>query len=52
MIDPSNPPSTPEPPAPEYEPGQVPDEAPPLDPTPNPPGDGTPYDGSAATTRY
>lgn len=46
MTDPENEPVSPEPPTPEYEPGRAPDEAPPLDPTPQPPGDGRPYDAA------
>jgi hypothetical protein len=47
MTDPENEPVSPEPPTPEYEPGRAPDEAPPLDPTPQPPGDGRPYDAAS-----
>ena len=47
MTDPEPPPTEPMPPSPEYEPGRTPEEAPPLDPTPTPPGEGRPYDTSA-----
>ena len=47
MTDPERPPAEPATPSPEYEPGRVPEEAPPLDPTPNPPDDGRPYDASS-----
>jgi hypothetical protein len=46
MTDPENPSPEPIAPSPEYEPGSTPDELPPLDPTPNPPDDGRPYDAS------
>lgn len=44
MPDPEIPQPDPNPPSPEYQPGQTPDEAPPLDPTPVKPDDGRPYD--------
>jgi hypothetical protein len=47
MTDPEPIPAEPISPPPEYEPGRSPDEAPPLNPTPNPPGDGRPYDASS-----